>query len=277
MAAETGLSQAEAWRALAERGLMPIMGADDGTAQAGADAAAAGSADTGGEERAADGGREASDLEALLVKHGDQVAQRAAERIMQALSGGEGDDDAAGGDPVTELLAELGYDDDGEPDYGEHEDDETDDAPLELTERDLVELIARVSQATADRAVQPFERQLSDRDADAEFQRLEDTYEELRDETTAERVLDFAQEVGERLGDPSLVTSPAFVELAYKAWAAENRAQQETPGGAGKEGSSLEGASGANPGQPEPGEDEAARIVAVDASKREARELGLIG
>jgi hypothetical protein len=182
-------------------------------------------------------------------------------------------------DLTSELLQQLGYE---VPEETEGEPPED----LDLTPRDLVELVNRAVQAGVEQRLDPYLRSQQEDAVDSAFSELEQRYPKLvDDEQWQSKVLESAEQMALQAarGLPrdqavrraeELLENPTFIELVHKSLLADERAAQETPVEAAPQ-EGLERPAGANPASAESQEDEAERIVQAGGRKK-LQEAGLI-
>lgn len=196
---------------------------------------------------------------AVTTEHFDRILNRVEEmggnvdQLMQRLPAPE-ETPGSEEDPVTALLAELGYEVPEEPEP----------EPEGLDQRELLEMVMAATNKAVEKQLKdqlhPHLSALQDRELDSAFADLESRYPKLvEDEEWQQKVLDTAEQLAR--GDRSKLEDPTFIELVHKSLLADERAANETP--VGDEGSGLESPSGANPASSsgESEQDQVARIV----------------
>jgi hypothetical protein len=188
-------------------------------------------------------------------------------------------------DQTADLLRELGYE------IPEEEPGQEEEGDLNLTPRDLVELIGKATNQSVQQQLaeqlQPHLAQQREAQVEQAFSDLEERYPKLAEDSEwQQKVGDTGEALALRIAEASegrtqqavqlaegLLDNPHFIELVHKSLLADERAAQETPVAPRREG--VERPSGANPTGGETTENPTdAMIQAVGGDK--LREAGLI-
>lgn len=79
---------------------------------------------------------------------------------------------------------------------------------------------------------------------------LADKYPDMRNPDVLTQIDQTTGQIAQQFGNPGLATDPRIVEMAYKAYRADQLASQQTPAGQHTEGASLEQSGAAPPQEP---------------------------
>jgi hypothetical protein len=158
------------------------------------------------------------------------------------------------------------------PSFSDADYDEHGELTMEAQTRAIQEIARDIAQQQVQAAVNPIiEAQAREADiAYADY--LEETYPDLQDEETQDRMLAATEAFAEGIGRPELANNPRMLEVVYLAQRAADAADRETPAEAARE-VSVERGSGAGPApaSSSSGDDAIADRIVGRAQRRQYR------
>jgi hypothetical protein len=117
---------------------------------------------------------------------------------------------------------------------------------MEAQVRAIQEIATEIADQRVNAAVSPIIEERATQARVAYAEHLEETYPDLQDEATQDRMIEETRRFAEALGRPDLASEPRLLEVVYLAQRATSTADRETPAGAERE-VNVERGGGAGP------------------------------